>query len=301
MMSNRDELSISMIGLGHMGSALAESLLAKEFKLTVWNRSQTKTEKIKSLGSTVSSSVEEAVRQSDVIVVCLLDYVATRDAIMSHEVGTALKGKSLVQLSTTTKDEVDELAKWADEYDVQLLKGGIMVYPNDIRAGNGAILYGGSKVLFDQLYPVLKAMGENPTYVCSKPADVVASISASYSFLYSALVSFLYGAAICHRGGVSIESFTNDIIRPFISNGSLMNYLDNAGKAAANRSYDGDLEATLDVWSDAVRQTITDIDAINIDTALLEPLKSLLDRSSESGYGESDIAAVVETLLKKKN
>lgn len=80
-----------------------------------------------------------------------------------------------------------------------------------------------------------------------------------------------------------------------------MNYLDNAGKAAAIRSYDGDLEATLDVWGDAVRQTITDIEAINIDTALLEPLKLLLDRSSASGYGECDIAAVVETLLKKRS
>ena len=143
-------------------------------------------------------------------------------------------------------------------------------------------------------------MGENPTHVCSVPADVVASISASYSFLYSALVSFLYGAAICHKGGVSVDAFTNDIIRPFISSGSLMTYLDNAGQAAANRRYDGDLQATLDVWNDAVRQTITDVEAINIDTALLEPLKSLLDRSSANGYGDSDIAAVVETLLSEE-
>lgn len=299
-MTIQDKESIGMIGLGHMGSALVESLLVRNFQVMVWNRTQSKTERMKSLGSIVSSTVEKAAQKSDVLVVCLLDHAATRDAVMSQEVGSALKGKSFVQLSTSTKGEVDELVEWADTYSIQLLKGGIMVYPDDIRAGNGAILYGGSKDLFSQLHPILEAMGGKPTHVCESPADVVASVSASYSFLYSALISFLYGAAICHRGGISVEAFTRDVIEPFISSGSLMRYLENAGQAAAGRCYDGELQATLDVWDDALRQVITDIEAMDIDTGILQPLKSLLERTSINGYGENDIAAVVETLLSKK-
>lgn len=180
-----------MIGLGHMGGALAESLLAKGFQITVWNRTESKTTRLKSLGAEVSSSTEEAAQKSDVIVTCLLDHAATRDAIMSAETGKALKGKTLVQLSTTTKDEVDELVDWTESYGIKLLKGGILVYPDDIRAGNGAILYGGSKTLFKQLHPILMAMGGMPIHICESPADVVASTSASYSFLYSALLSYL--------------------------------------------------------------------------------------------------------------
>ncbi len=299
-MTTHNSKIIGMVGLGNMGSALAESVLAKDFPVNVWNRTQSKTEHLKALGSTVSSSVEEAALQSDILVVCLLDHTAIKNSLMSPEVGAALRGKSLVQVTTTTKDEVDELIEWTDNYDIQLLKGGIMVYPDDIRAGNGAILYGGSKNLFDQLHPLLIAMGGKPTHVCETPADVVAAISASYSFLYSALISYLYGTAICHRGGISVESFTQDIIAPFISSGSLMNYLENAGQAAARRNYNGALQATLNVWDDALLQTITDIEAIDIDTAILTPLKSLLETSSANGYGESDIAAVIETLLSKK-
>ena len=79
-----------------------------------------------------------------------------------------------------------------------------------------------------------------------------------------------------------------------------MRYLENAGQAAAKRSYDGELQATLDVWDDALLQTITDIEAIDIDTAILKPLKLLLETSSANGHGASDIAAVIETLLSKK-
>jgi 3-hydroxyisobutyrate dehydrogenase-like beta-hydroxyacid dehydrogenase len=37
-MANQGSTYIVMIGLGHMGSALAESQIANELKLTVWNR-----------------------------------------------------------------------------------------------------------------------------------------------------------------------------------------------------------------------------------------------------------------------
>lgn len=299
-MSSQDNTLVGMVGLGHMGGALAESLLAAGFRTTVWNRTETKAERLKALGAEVSSKIEEAAQKSDVIVVCLLDHAATRNAIMTSEVGKALKGKTLVQLSTTTRDEVDELAEWTDSYGIQLLKGGILVYPDDIRAARGAILYGGSGSLFTTLQPMLMAMGGMPIHICETPADVVASTSASYSFLYSALLSYLFGAAVCHRTGISVENFTDKVIKPFVSSGSLMRYLSNAGKAAANRHYQGELQATLDVWDDALQQTIKDLEAINIDTAILRPLKTLLEDTSASGYGESDIAAVVETLLGRR-
>ena len=124
--------------------------------------------------------------------------------------------------------------------------------------------------------------------------------SACYSFLYSALLSFLHGAAVCHRSGVPVETFTRNVIEPFVMGGSLMNFLNSAGRAADARRYDEDLQATLDVWNDALRQTIVDIEAGGIDTATLRPFKALLDRTAEAGYGEKDIAAVFETLIAEK-
>ena len=298
-MASQSSKKVGVIGLGHMGCALAESLLANNFRITVWNRTLSKADQVRDLGATVSRSAGAVAQDSEILVVCLLDQAAIRNVIMSAEVGKSLQDKLLIQLTTTTKDEVDELIEWADRYNIRLLKGGIMVYPDDIRAGNGTILYGGPKTLFDQVLPVLMAMGGKPTHVCEAPADVVAAVSASYSFLYSALINYLFGTAICHREGISVESFTKDVIGPFISSGQLMSYLENAGHAAAKRSYDGELQATLDVWDDALLQTITDIEAIDIDTAILKPLKSLLERSSANGHGESDIAAIIETLLSK--
>lgn len=291
---------VAMIGMGNMGRALAEAVAVKGFGVTVWNRTREKAELLKEVDAHVATSIAEAARASDVLVVCLLDHAATREVIMTEEVGKALEGKTLVQLSTTTADEVEALSRWSNEMDIAFLKGGILVYPDDIRAGRGAILYGGKKEVFEHLRPLLDSMGGQPCLVSDHPAKTVGPTSACYSFLYSALLSFLHGAAICHRSGVPVESFARNVIEPFIKGGSLMNFLDNAGRAAASRRYNEDLQATLDVWNDALRQTISDIDAINIDTATLQPFKALLDRTAANGYGDKDIAAVFETLITRR-
>jgi len=299
-MADRDGTVVGLIGTGNMGSALGESLLAANFNLTTWNRTLSKTGCLKANGARVSNSVTEAAENSDVLIVCVLDHQATKNAVMSSAVGTALSGKALIQLSTTTEGEVRELEEWTAENSIRLVKGAILVTPDDIRTGDGAILYGGSLDLYNELKPILQSMGGKPTHVSDKPANVIAPANASYSFLSSALIGFLYGAAICRKRDVPVETFTKDIIEPFISSGSLMAYLDISAKAAAKRSYDGELLASLNVWNDGLQQIMADIESMGIETAILKPLKELMDKTSDQGYADSDIAAVIETLLEQE-
>ena len=299
MSGNGSDTKVGFVGLGLMGRALAEAVMGKGFPVTVWNRSAAKAEPLRAAGASVASSAAEAAESSDVLVVCLYDQAATRAAVMSDEVGAALAGKALVQLSTTTVEDVQELAAWAEARDVAFLKGAILVYPDDIRAYKGEILYGGPEPLYTRLLPVLEGLGGRPSLVGERPSDCVAPTLACYAFLYGSLLSFLHGAAICHRGGVPVETFTRKVAVPFVRNGSLASFLENAGGAAAKRRYEDDLQATLDVWNDALRQTIADIDAMEIEADTLRPFKALLDRTAAAGYGDKDIAAVFETLIAK--
>ena len=73
MNADRAKSTVGVIGLGLMGSALAESLLAKGFAVTVWNRTQAKAEPFEAAGAHRAPSVAEAARRTDVLVVCLLE------------------------------------------------------------------------------------------------------------------------------------------------------------------------------------------------------------------------------------
>ena len=301
MSTESTKLRVSVIGLGLMGSALADALITNGFTVTVWNRTRAKAEPLEKMGAHLAASVAEAARRSEVVIVCLLGHAATREAVMTDEVGAAMRGKTLVQLSTTSVEEVDELARWAEASDIAFLKGAILVTPDDIRAGRGATLYGGPQHLFNRLRPLLDGLGGQPSFISDRLADTIRTASALYSFLYSALLSFLYGAAICRQSGIPVEIFTRNVIEPFVMGRSLMSYFNSSGRAADTGRYDENIQATTDAWLEGLSPIMADIKALGIDTAILEPLKALLDQTSKDGYGDQDIAAVIETLLHTKH
>src|SRR5262249_49125846 len=150
---------VGVVGLGKMGSALADTLLAKGFEVTVWNRTPAKTEPLVKVGAKLARSVADAARNGNVLVVCLSNYASVKAAVMTDEVGPTLRGKILVDLTSMRSEGLRELVGWSDANGISLLKGSILDYPDDVRAGHGRILYGGARGVFQAIAPVLQAMG----------------------------------------------------------------------------------------------------------------------------------------------
>src|SRR5277367_4991068 len=100
---------VTVIGTGRMGSALAVALFHKGFATTVWNRTAAKTEALSKLGLSVAQSVQESVREADIVVVSLSDYSSTQQSLRHPDIETALRGKIVVQLSSGTPREAREM------------------------------------------------------------------------------------------------------------------------------------------------------------------------------------------------
>ena len=73
---NESSVTVAMIGLGIMGSALASAILASGLDLTVWNRSAAKCGPLVEQGAVAAASVADAVAGSEVVVVCVRGYDA---------------------------------------------------------------------------------------------------------------------------------------------------------------------------------------------------------------------------------
>ena len=75
---------VTMIGLGAMGSALANAFLGAGHDTTVWNRTPSKMDALLALGATGASSISEAVEASPIIVFCVDNYEITRNLILEN-------------------------------------------------------------------------------------------------------------------------------------------------------------------------------------------------------------------------
>lgn len=118
--------NVSVIGLGNMGSALAEALLNSGHRVTVWNRTVSKSDPLSASGTSVAPSVVEATRSAEVIVVCVTDHDAAMSLLRRDDVAGALRDKVLVQLSTVTAEESRQLAGWMKESGADYLDGSIL-------------------------------------------------------------------------------------------------------------------------------------------------------------------------------
>jgi len=297
MVDGNAPVRVGVIGLGKMGGALADALLAHKLSITVWNRTPAKAESHLEAGARLARSPSEAASSCDVLVVCLADFTALETTLLNSELGHSLRDKTLVDLTSIKSEELSTLVAWADQNGISLLKGTIPGYPADVRAGNCNILYGGPRRAFDQVIPILQAMGGSPVHVGEHHAAGVEMGRAYYSFLFPALVAFLYGAAVCQRAGLSLDAYARGLILPSLKAPVMSGMIERLAKASIARRYDEDVQSTLNIWRGAFDNVIDCANSHRLDPAFLTAAKALMDQAVDAGFGEQDLAAVFEALL----
>ena len=204
---------VTVLGLGAMGSALASTLLDAGHQTTVWNRTPARAEPLGARGATTASSVDEAVAAHRLIVVGLLDHASVHETL--DPVAAALRGSTLVNLTTTTPNESRELAAWAATHDVAYLDGAIMATPPMIGGPEASILYSGSREVFDRALPVLDVWATS-TYDGADAGMAALFDLAMLSGMYAMFAGFLHGAAMVGSVGVTATEFA-ERATPFLS------------------------------------------------------------------------------------
>jgi 3-hydroxyisobutyrate dehydrogenase-like beta-hydroxyacid dehydrogenase len=184
---------VTVVGLGPMGKALAETLLAQGHPLTVWNRTPGKADGLVARGAHRAATVADAVAASPLTVMCLKDYDTLYRVL--EPAGDALAGRTLVNLNSGTPEEARAAVVWADERDVEYLDGAIMVPPPLVGQPDSVFLYSGSRDVFDKHRAVLAALGD-PRHLGSDPGLAVLYNTALLDMMYATLNGWLHATAL---------------------------------------------------------------------------------------------------------
>ncbi len=282
---------VCVIGLGNMGSALAEALITSGHRVTVWNRTASKCEALAEAGASVAASIFEAAAAAQAIVVCVTDHNASISLLRRDEVASALRGRLLVQLSTVTAEESRELGRWAEENGIAYLDGAILASPSHIRTNAGEpIVYSGPRALFDANVNVLGSMGAIPKFVGEAIGGAATFGMTVYANYYGSMLAFFHGAAICHAAGFPIKTY---IDQAYVSE-STRRHL---GEMIAKRSYDDISVCSIEVDVAAYEQ-VTNLSAeLGVDAAFPRTVASYLDRAIAKGHGQQELASIFELMV----
>jgi 3-hydroxyisobutyrate dehydrogenase-like beta-hydroxyacid dehydrogenase len=294
--SEHRPVAVTVIGLGDMGSALARAFLANRHIVTVWNRSEAKAAPLVQAGARQARSVADAAAASDVIVICVIDYMVSNSLLDSPAVLERLRGKTVVQLTSGTPRLARETEAWARHHGISYLDGAIISYPSGVGTPDCVILYAGRQEVFDAHNQLLESLGGNSMFLGEQVGSASALDSSLLSFAFTANLGFLHGAALCEAEGVPLDSYREaaNALMPILAADMLK-----ATRMISTSNYAG--EASLEVAASAFGNVLRFSDEAGVNRAGSELLVGLVKRAIDSGYGGDEFPAVFEVLRKSKS
>jgi 3-hydroxyisobutyrate dehydrogenase-like beta-hydroxyacid dehydrogenase len=149
---------VGLIGLGNMGSAIAERLLASGCDLVVHNRSPEKAESLRPQGAKVARSAAELAADVDLVLTSLADDDAL-ESVAADVASAARAGTVLVDLSTVSPAVSARVAALADEAELLYLRAPVSGNPSVVRAGDLTFIVSGPREALERAEPVLLTIG----------------------------------------------------------------------------------------------------------------------------------------------
>src|ERR1700685_4378249 len=95
-------MTVTVIGTGVMGSALARALAGAGHQVTAWNRTPSRALPLASAGVTIADGLLDAVRGSDPVIMCVSNQAAAAELLADPALTDLLRGRTLVQMTTGT-------------------------------------------------------------------------------------------------------------------------------------------------------------------------------------------------------
>ncbi|MEU7896037.1 NAD(P)-binding domain-containing protein [Nonomuraea sp. NPDC049152] len=289
-MTGKNATSVTVIGLGSMGRALAEAFIKAGHPTTVWNRTAAKAAPLIAMGAEHAEAIEDAVAASPLVITCLTTFDDTRSALRST--ATSLRGRALVTLNSGSPADARETAAWAIGHGARFLAGAVKNVPSAVGLPDTLLYYSGDKTVFEEFETTLKVLGGDTVHLGDESDLAALYEMAVGAMLLPALVGFFQGAAAVQARGLEAASMVRfagkwlDMIKSLlpvyakeIDSGDYTDAASSVNLFLAGAAHDEDL----------ARET-------NVDTTWLAPLNDLVRRAAEAGHGDHSISALTEVL-----
>ena len=216
-------MKISFIGTGLMGFPMAKNLLKKKLNLKIFNRTLDKAKPLGEFGGIITASLSETVKETDIIFTMLTDDDAVEKVLGDKEFLNNLKQSSTVIDMSSVKPKIAiEYGKLLAEKNINFLDAPVSGGTIGAEEGNLAIMVGGDQKVFDNVFDVLKIMG-NPTLVGPIGSGQVSKL-ANQIIVGVTIGAVAEAIMLCEKAGVDANKFIKALAGGFADGKILQNH-----------------------------------------------------------------------------
>jgi len=202
-------MKVGFIGLGRMGTAMAQRLLQAGHEVAVFNRTPAKAKPLADAGATVVSSIREAAAFGEAVFTMLTDDAAVED--VARQQGGLLealpKGGIHICSGTHGVGVIRALTAAHQERGQTLIAAPILGRPEQVLAGAVGVVAGGPAGVIERSAPLFAAIGRRTFEAGSEPAAATSLKLANNFVLGCAIEAMGEGFALIRKYGVAPEVF----------------------------------------------------------------------------------------------
>jgi 3-hydroxyisobutyrate dehydrogenase len=190
------------IGLGNLGGHLAASLLQAGFDLTVYDKNPALAERHLALGARWADSPMQLATEVDAVLTCLPSPMIS-ELVLQDLIAAAKPNLHWLEMSTLGRDEIQRLAKQANEAGIKVLESPVTGGVHLAAQGKITVIVGGEQALFEQHRPAFEAMGDKIFYMGALgSAAIIKVITNMLAFIH--LVADGEALMLAKRGGLDL-------------------------------------------------------------------------------------------------
>jgi 3-hydroxyisobutyrate dehydrogenase len=277
-----------------MGSGMAANLLKAGFPLTVYNRTAAKAQPLVDAGARLASTPADVVQGASVVLSMLADDAASRNVWLGTDGALAAADKSaiLIESSTVSPTWIAELAAAAAQRGVQFLDAPVTGSRMQAEAGQLSILVGGSEATLAAVTPVLQAMSKEIIHLGAVGSG--AKLKLINNFLCGVqIASLAEGLAWIERSGLDREKAL-EFLKSAAPGSPVF-----ASLSARMVSQIYSVNFLLKLMAKDLLYAQNEAARCDLDLTTAQAARKLFDDAVTKGFGEEDMASVIQPLRNK--
>jgi 3-hydroxyisobutyrate dehydrogenase len=283
-------LTITLLGTGLLGRAIAERLQSVGHTVTVYNRTTTKALPLQACGITVVTRPEEAIAQADCVVLMLADAAAIRAVLLAPAALAVLPGKTVIQMGTIAQGESLALQAEIERVGGSYCEAPVLGSLAEAQAGTLLVMVGGTEGQFVQWGPLFRSLCREPRLV--GPAGNAASLKLALNQLIVAEISaFALSLGLVQRAGIPVDTFMAILRESALFAPAFEKKL----PRLLTRDYQQPNFSTRHLLKDA-ELFLREASGHALTTSSLEGVMPVLERAITQGLGDSDYSAIFEVV-----
>ncbi|MFE5855421.1 NAD(P)-dependent oxidoreductase [Streptomyces sp. NPDC056500] len=283
--------SVSVLGLGMMGTALAAAFLRAGHRVTVWNRTAAKSGPLVAQGALPADSPAAAIAASDLIVLCLLTNDQVQEVL--DGVGAGIEGRTIVNLTNGTPASARELSAQVEQRGAAFLDGGIMAVPQMISGPHAYVFYSGDERAFATHRPTLAALGDT-RYVGTDPGLAALYDIALLTGMYGMIVGVMQAFALARTENIPAVELS-ELLVPWI--GAMLASVPEEAEAIDADRHLTDV-SSLTVNHAAIPNFLSAFRDQGVHPMFLEPLQEVLDQGLKAGHGADGLSRLATLFVR---